>query len=448
MNFVIAIPTYKRYKILKKKTLNLLKNSDVPQDIIYIFVADEEEKTLYLNEIGTEYKIIVGKPTIQHQRNFINDFFELNQRIISLDDDLSKIVSGYRTSTTEQIKLEIPSLMNVFKKGFDDCELHKSYIFGFYPCDRIFYMTNVLSTKLTYIIASAYGYINRRINCSTNDKEDFERSLQYYLRDGVVLRYNYIGFTTRYYTEKGGLQETRTLETIKAGAEYIHNKYPDYTKLKIKKNGRYEIVFNKKIPDITTYKITESTDTIQELLNKTTLPKLMFSKKINKPERGDKLFEIEEVKKIKSKTYKHGDKSFPRTANLGFGFKREQGFGILSDTIKYQELYNLLVEFGKKIIPSHMTFNAITINRNMKCKKHKDTKNVGASVFFTIGNYTGGGLYVEKKLYNHCNENIIIFNGAEKEHYTEEFEGERYSFIYYNVSPEKCPEEFIYRGTR
>jgi hypothetical protein len=43
--------------------------------------------------------------------------------------------------------------------------------------------------------------------------------------------------------------------------------------------------------------INESTDTIQELLNKTTLPKLLFSK------RGDKLFEIEEVK----------DKSFPRT---------------------------------------------------------------------------------------------------------------------------------------
>jgi hypothetical protein len=238
MNFVIAIPTYKRYKILKKKTLNLLKNSDIPLDIIYIFVADEEEKTLYLNEIGTDYKIIVGKLGIQHQRNFINDFFELNQRIISLDDDLSKIVSGYKTSKTEQIKLEIPSLMNVFKQGFDDCELHKSYIFGFYPCDRIFYMTNVLSTKLNFIIATAYGYINRRIKASISGKEDYELTLQHYLRDGVVLRYNYIGFTTRYFTEKGGLQETRTIESNNIATENIHNKYPDYTKIKIKKKRK------------------------------------------------------------------------------------------------------------------------------------------------------------------------------------------------------------------
>ena len=48
-NFVVVIPTYKRYEELKKKTLALLKRIHLDvKNRVYIFVANEEEKEKYL----------------------------------------------------------------------------------------------------------------------------------------------------------------------------------------------------------------------------------------------------------------------------------------------------------------------------------------------------------------------------------------------------------------
>ena len=52
--YIIAIPSYKRADTLNKKTLNLLKSSDINiKEKVYIFVADETEYKIYkeiLNE--------------------------------------------------------------------------------------------------------------------------------------------------------------------------------------------------------------------------------------------------------------------------------------------------------------------------------------------------------------------------------------------------------------
>ena len=47
LNYKIAIPSYKRHKTLKNKTLNLLNKYNIDTKIIYIFVADNEEKQIY-----------------------------------------------------------------------------------------------------------------------------------------------------------------------------------------------------------------------------------------------------------------------------------------------------------------------------------------------------------------------------------------------------------------
>jgi hypothetical protein len=46
--FVVAIPTYNRYKILKENTLKLLKQYNFnTKELVYIFVANEDEATRY-----------------------------------------------------------------------------------------------------------------------------------------------------------------------------------------------------------------------------------------------------------------------------------------------------------------------------------------------------------------------------------------------------------------
>ena len=52
-----------------------------------------QQKKLYENTLDrdTYNKIVVGKPGIQHIRNFMPKYFPENQKIVYMDDDISKI---------------------------------------------------------------------------------------------------------------------------------------------------------------------------------------------------------------------------------------------------------------------------------------------------------------------------------------------------------------------
>ena len=75
-----------------------------------------------------------------------------------------------------------------------------------------------------------------------DDKEDFERTIKYYIQDGGLIRYCNISVVSSYYREKGGMQETRTNERILKSAEKLVETYPNLCSLYLgKKNGFAEI---------------------------------------------------------------------------------------------------------------------------------------------------------------------------------------------------------------
>ena len=84
--------------------------------------------------------------------------------------------------------------------------------------DVDFYTT----TKLNYIMGGFTGVVNnKKAEIRTiDDKEDYERSIKYYLKDGV-LRFTNICVRTRCYTEPGGMQTNRTKERIHESAVYL-----------------------------------------------------------------------------------------------------------------------------------------------------------------------------------------------------------------------------------
>jgi hypothetical protein len=100
-----------------------------------------------------------------------------------------------------------------------------------------------------------------------------------------------------------------------------------------------------------------------------------------------------------------------------------------SITKKYPEQYDKLVEYGKHICEHE--FTSICVNHNVKCQRHKDGKNVGVSTIVSVGDFTDGGLWVEDELID-IFEKPYCFNGAEKEHATQDFDGDRYSIIYFD----------------
>jgi len=249
MSYIICIPSYKRPTILQNKTLSLLHKLNIPKEIINIFVVEEEYSDYKLNCNPDMFnQIIIGIIGIVQQRQFISNYYPENTHIISLDDDIESLdlsMTDYATAD------------DFFKEAFEICKLNKSYIWGIYPVFNQFFRKNqkLFTTELKFIIGAFFGFINRPNDLDLElklmvhgNKEDIERSILYFKKDGVVIRFNRIGFKTKYYgTDGGGLGTlSNRIETMKQETLNINNAYPELTKIKIRKNGLYEIVFKKK----------------------------------------------------------------------------------------------------------------------------------------------------------------------------------------------------------
>ena len=91
------------------------------------------------------------------------------------------------------------------------------------------------------------------------------------------------------------------------------------------------------------------------------------------------------------------------------------------------EIYNEC----KRLFPN-FDFNAVQINKNWKCPKHVDGKNVGNSKIMALGDFTGGDLFVSGKRVD-IKYKPFIFNGSLEEHWTDDFEGDRYSVVLFNL---------------
>jgi hypothetical protein len=78
------------------------------------------------------------------------------------------------------------------------------------------------------------------------------------------------------------------------------------------------------------------------------------------------------------------------------------------------------------------------VNKNLPCKPHRDTGNVGNSLIIGFGAYTGGRLALEAHdgspgcaVEYDVARRFVRFDGARRTHWTLPFEGERYTAVFY-----------------
>ena len=100
----------------------------------------------------------------------------------------------------------------------------------------------------------------------------------------------------------------------------------------------------------------------------------------------------------------------------------------------YPEVYQQLIEYGRSICPHE--FTSICVNYCVMCKPHMDSKNMGISTIVGIGEYTGGGLFVENELHD-IKHKPLTFDGSKQMHWTEPFEGDRITLVFFNVKLRK-----------
>ena len=310
--YIIVIPSYNRVDIIQVKTLALLRRHGISSTKINIFVANQEEYDLYNKTINKQLynKLIIGVIGLKNQRNFIMKYYPEGTHIVQMDDDLDNIVelvitkknkSSRQQNHTNNITNNITRQQNhtnnitnnkVFNKSgkssiksgksikssiksgkssiksiksikpitnldkfiikaFNICNDNKIFLWGVYPLANAYFMTPSTTTDLRFIVGPFWGIINRHkpeLQLTINEKENSERTLQHWTYDKTVLRFNYIGIDTKYYTNKGGLQsegKNRQKEALKS-VHYLHNKYPTLTKIYLgKKSGMPELKFIK-----------------------------------------------------------------------------------------------------------------------------------------------------------------------------------------------------------
>lgn len=247
MDYIVCIPSYKRAKICNDKTLNTLRSLDPAK--IYVYVADEAEYDVYKSVLdSTAYnELRIGVKGLVQQRQLMSEQWPLNQHIVFLDDDVESIDLSISPFT---------SLDELIKHAFSECIKQKAYIWGVYPVYNPFFRKArpEVSTGLNYIIGAFYGIINRptcreikwTLSQDNPMKEDVERTLKYFLLDGIMLRFNKIGFRTKYYGKEGGLGNFKDrLEPARLASEKLKELYPEYGNIRTRKNGMTEFVFKR-----------------------------------------------------------------------------------------------------------------------------------------------------------------------------------------------------------
>jgi hypothetical protein len=248
-NFQIAVPSYGRSGMIEHFTLKMLERYKVDPKRVTIFVADEATKRLWAEkgkrgkpQIYTDEtlenkrepalyrerlknnpygkRIVVGVKNIGSQRNWIQNYYPEGTHLISLDDDLVQI-SELRNGKYVEIG-GAKAFHRLISQGFSECHSTGSHLWGLYAsANEDFQSTALESREIShnnnYIIASFYGKIVRHDPTleveSVNHAEDYERSLRFFARDGLVVRFNrYTMSKGTEYFGKGGLEQERKKE--------------------------------------------------------------------------------------------------------------------------------------------------------------------------------------------------------------------------------------------
>jgi hypothetical protein len=254
MSYVICIPSYKRAQICNEKTLAMLKKNHIPKGLINVYVANQEEYDEYKKILDSSLynRLIIGKKGIVPQRKFISDSFPKGKCIVSFDDDVKSVDLSMSKHKT---------LDAFFKDAFAECKKQKAFVWGVYPVFNPFFRKGQkeISTCLNYIVAAFYGYVNRpglkaietNLTKENGQKEDVEMSIKYFINDGIVLRFNRVGFVTKYYGSSGGLGTfDERLKPMLEASKVLKKAYPEYGEISTKKTGMTEFRL-KKIPAFT-----------------------------------------------------------------------------------------------------------------------------------------------------------------------------------------------------
>ena len=236
----ICIASYQRSDSICNKSLKVLLNAGYQPNEIDLFVANQEEYEKYKSVVPEHINIIIAVKGLKQVREFIFNYYDEGEHVLSLDDDI-EIIRQLDKQTNKLVPVN--NLKSIVERGFNECLKHSLKLWGLYPVQaNAFFMNN--SKEITYdykfIIGNFFGFINdKEMNkLSVSNIDDFERSIRSYILYGGSVRLNHYACKTNFKKNKGGAQSDPDRETKIYSDMYLLLKlYPNLLHLRKKKDG-------------------------------------------------------------------------------------------------------------------------------------------------------------------------------------------------------------------
>lgn len=242
-DYVIAICSYKREKLIQERTLKQLKDRRFNPEQIFIFVADGDERNRYSTCIpyGEYNQIVIARPGLAAARNFVLDYFPIGTHIVFMDDDIQefKFLKGER--------LTDGNLHEAIETGFEEAVKAKATLWGVSPVPNAFFMRPTITTHLKFCVGPFFGMINpgasdERGICLpelNSEKEDYIRTLMCWDRDKAVVRINWLAVKTVYNKTAGGMMAPDRLEKQRAAVDFLKCKWPELVRDNKKRKSEF-----------------------------------------------------------------------------------------------------------------------------------------------------------------------------------------------------------------
>jgi len=229
-----VIPSFQRPYIFRDTTFAFLFKHGVKPNDIYVILRDDDPYQDYYTKVCNIIKTDVRG--IGKTHNFITEYFDEDEFIVEVDDDLEELFDNERKPVTDFLSIveEMKDIMIEKKISYG----------GTYQVVNPMFMSQCsnYTTDLRYMLGCLrFRFIRKDIILETNFSEDFENCILHYLRDGGILKNNHIAPKTKNYQDGGCKSDGRANDTEKTDKEYLSTTYPDLAKLFQRKSGIWDL---------------------------------------------------------------------------------------------------------------------------------------------------------------------------------------------------------------
>ena len=246
-NYEIAIPSFNRKHIIKERSIKLLESYNFPKEKVKIFLRDEEQLEMYKETIGDDYTyILTGCSGIMETRNFLRYYYHEDcpddlEGVLFLDDDIEEF-----NELVDNKLVPVKDLDQVVQQMFLKTKELGFRLWAPSAYNNSFYMKDKISTNLKYCIGAFQGLIIDKsrpvILTPIGHFEDFVFTLEHFLADLGVVRFEKYSIKTKYFEPTGGIcgslggLKNRQKEMAE-NAQYMILTYGEMVSLKMKSWG-------------------------------------------------------------------------------------------------------------------------------------------------------------------------------------------------------------------